>query len=223
MKKLNTAIALILIAITLLCCNTKKNRNNLTTKKIIPTANEVGVKMLTAEIEAVKAPFPTINFKKPVFPVAKVTLKLSASELNTANIQKAINELSAKGGGTIIVPNGKWMTGRIQLKDNINFHLEDQAELGFSGEIKDFLPVVFTRIEGIEVMSLGACIYANRATNIAITGNGKLVGPQKGSIRDNILTKDVIDNVIDPKTPVAERIVDGKRQSWIFLQCLFRQ
>lgn len=216
MNNLKTATILALITATFLCCNTKKNRSNPTKSAKIPTENQVGVKMLTPEIEAVKAPFATIKFKKPTFPSEKVVLELSATELNTTKIQKAIDQLSTKGGGTIVVPNGKWMTGRIQLKDNINFHLENEAQLVFSGEIKDFLPVVFTRIEGIEVMSLGACIYANGATNIAITGNGTLVGPQKGSIRDNILTKDVIDNVIDPKTPVADRIVDGTKQNWIF-------
>ncbi len=214
-RNLKTTAVFTLAIATILSCNTNKNLNT-PTRAHIPTESEVGVKMLTAEIKALKAPFATINFVKPVFPTTKVALKLSPTELNTASIQKAIDELSSKGGGTIIVPNGKWMTGRIQLKDNINFHLEDEAQLMFSGEIKDFLPVVFTRIEGIEVMSLGACIYANGATNIAITGNGKLVGPQNGSIRDNILTKDVIDNVINPKTPVAERIVDGTRQNWIF-------
>ena len=214
-KKTKTITVVALAMATLLSCNSNKNLSK-NTAVHIPTENEVGVKMLTDEIKAVKAPFATIKFVKPTFPSEKIILKLSSSGLNTATIQKAIDDLSAKGGGTIIIPNGKWLTGRIQLKDNINFHLEDKAQLEFSGEIKDFLPVVFTRIEGIEVMSLGACIYANGATNIAITGNGKLVGPQKGSIRDNILTKDVIDNVIDPKTPVAERIVDGKKQDWIF-------
>ncbi|MEL1240907.1 glycoside hydrolase family 28 protein [Flavobacterium flavipallidum] len=213
--KLKTITATSLAILTLWSCKTNKNTTP-THKVAIPTTNEVGVKMLPDEIKAVKAPFKTINFTKPTFPSEKVVLTLSATELNTIRIQKTIDELSAKGGGTIVVPNGKWMTGRIQLKSNINFHLENDAQLVFSGEIKDFLPVVFTRIEGIEVMSLGACIYANSATNIGITGNGKLIGPQKGSIRDNILTKDLIDNVINPNTPVTERIVDGKQQNWIF-------
>lgn len=214
--KLQTTIFLIVLAAIVFACSTKKQLDNPGATNNIPTENEVGVKMLTPEIEAVKAPFKTIHFTKPIFPNEKTVLALSASEINTSTIQKAIDQLAAKGGGTIVVPNGKWLTGRIQLKSNINFHLENEAQLVFSGEIKDFLPVVFTRIEGIEVMSLGACIYANGATNIAITGNGKLIGPQQGSIRDNILTKDVIDNVIDPNTPVAERIVDGTKQNWIF-------
>lgn len=214
--KLKTTTLLASISILLLACNSNKKLSNATKKSQIPTQEQVGVKNLTDEIAPVKAPFATIRFAKPVFPDAKVILDLTTTALNTNRIQKAIDELSAKGGGTIIVPNGIWKTGRIQLKNNINLHLEDNAQLVFSGEIKDFLPVVFTRIEGVEVMSLGACIYANGATNIAITGNGKLVGPQKGSIRNNILTKDVIENVIDAKTPVAERIVDGSKQDWIF-------
>ena len=214
--KLKTIAAFSLAIATLFSCKTNKNLNNPTSSVNIPTENEVGVKMLTSEIAAVKAPFKTIRFTKPTFPSEKVTLTLSTTEINTATIQKTIDQLSTKGGGTIVVPNGKWLTGRIQLKDNINFHLDNEAQLVFSGEIKDFLPVVFTRVEGIEVISLGACIYANGATNIAITGNGKLIGPQKGSIRDRILTTDVIDNVINPNTPVAERIVDGKKQNWIF-------
>ena len=216
MNRLKTITGLTLITLSLLCCNAKKNSKTPTATAKILTENEVGIKMLPDEIEAVKAPFKTIPFEKPVFPAEKVTLVLSATAINTATIQTAIDRLSAKGGGTVIIPNGKWLTGRIELKDNINFHLENEAQLVFSGEIKDFLPVVFTRIEGIEVMSLGACIYANGATNIAVTGKGKLVGPQPGSIRDRILTKDVIDNVIDPKTAVSERIVDGTKQDWIF-------
>lgn len=182
----------------------------------IPLKEEVGAKMLPATIVPVVAPFKTIKFEKPKFPMDSVKLELSAEKINTQTIQAAINKLSAKGGGTVVIPEGKWWTGRIELKSNINLHLKAGAVLAFSGEIKDFLPVVFTRIEGIEVMSLGACIYANGANNIGITGSGKLIGPANGSIRNSILTKDVIENVIDYKTAVTERIVDGQRQPWIF-------
>jgi len=100
--------------------------------------------------------------------------------------------------------------------DNINLHFADSAILKFSGEIKDYLPVVFTRSEGIEVMSLGACIYANGAANIAITGNGRLIGPGKSPVREEILKGDVVENVIAPDTPVSERIYDGMAKPFIF-------
>lgn len=182
----------------------------------IPTKAEVGAAMLPATIAPVKAPFKTIKFEKPHFKTDTVKLVLSKEKINTQTIQIAIDKLSSKGGGTVFIPEGKWLTGRIELKSNVNLHISAGAILAFSGEIKDFLPVVFTRVEGIEVMSLGSCIYANKATNIAVTGSGKLLGPAKGSIRDNIFTSDVIENVIDHKTPISGRIVDGKKQPWIF-------
>lgn len=182
----------------------------------IPTQEEVGASMLPEKILPVKAPFKTIKFKKPTFPAQSIKLALSPTGMNTSKIQQAIDELSQKGGGEIIVPAGNWLTGRIQLKNNINLHFEDDAKLSFSGEIVDFLPAVFTRSEGIEVMSLGACIYANGAKNIAITGKGRLIGPANGSIQSkDFLPPGYIDNLFDLRMPVSERIADGKTNPWI--------
>ena len=68
-----------------------------------------------------------------------------------------------------MVPPGVWKTGRIELKSNVNLHLEEGAELHFSGNIKDY--------EGIEVYSLGALVYADNQENIALTGHGRLIAP----------------------------------------------
>lgn len=182
----------------------------------IPTAENVGVKALPGEIAPVKAPFPIIKFEKPDFPPDTTILALSKEGLNTDKIQQAIDVLSEKGGGTVVLPEGEWFTGRIQLKDNINLHFSDAAILKFSGEIGDYLPAVFTRSEGVEVMSLGACIYANGATNIAITGKGRLIGPGKSPVRDQILKGDVVENVIEATTPVSERIYDGSAKPYVF-------
>src|SRR5690606_6591622 len=86
----------------------------------------------------------------------------------------------------------------------------------FKSEIADFLPVVFTRNEGVELYSLGACIYARDAENIAITGKGKLIGPGEGSVRRQTMTHEVIEKVVDSDTPVKERIYDGKTVPFIF-------
>lgn len=210
-----------LLALTfILCfssvCYAQQTKNKPWKMARIPTQDEVGAKMLTEEISPVKAPFKTIKFRKPTFPLQSVKLSLSQNSINTTNIQQAIDELSQKGGGKIIVPVGNWLTGRIQLKNNINLHFEDGATLSFSGEIADFLPAVFTRSEGVEVMSLGACIYANGAKNIAITGNGRLIGPANGSIRsEEFVAPGYIDNLFDPKSPVEERIADGILRPWI--------
>jgi polygalacturonase len=220
MMKLQTMLFNILVFVTLMGsfsgCATRSQNNNKDDLSTLPTETEVGAKVLPENIMPVKAPFSTLKFTKPKFPSDTLLLSLSGEELNTTKIQSAVDSLSKKGGGVIIIPKGEWLSGRIQLKDNINLHFEEGSILKFSGEIKDYLPVVFTRTEGVEVMSLGACIYANGATNIAITGQGRLVGPAKGSIHDKIFTSSAIENEIDPNKPISERIFDGTGNPGIF-------
>ena len=41
-------------------------------------------------------------------------------QLDTQAIQKAIDEVSEKGGGTVIIPSGDYDTGAITLKSDVN-------------------------------------------------------------------------------------------------------
>lgn len=181
----------------------------------IPTKEQVGQLVLPKSIAPVVAPFKTIKFDKPQFPNDTIILKLSTTDINTQNINTTISKLSSKGGGVVVVPSGEWKTGRIELKSNVNLHIPQTATLKFSPWVRDFQPAVFTRSEGVEVMSLGACIYANGQNNIAITGNGKLIGPtaEKGDIIERIERSDVIEKVIAADTPIANRIFDGNQES----------
>lgn len=187
----------------------------------IPTKEQVGAAVCPEEIAPVNAPFPMPEFVRPVFPSLKVVVSskgLRAGDKATRLIQQAIDQVAAQGGGRVIIPKGKWFTGRISLKSNVNLHLEEGAELHFSGEVKDYLPVVFTRHEGVEVNSLGACIYAFEQENIAITGKGTLYGPTKnGSVARQMMTQSVVEEFVPHTTPVAERIYDGRNNSPIFL------
>ena len=136
------------------------------------------------DIEPFIAPFGTFNFERPLFPSQSVQITdFGAIEggktKNTGAINKAIEELSAKGGGKVIVPKGKWLTGPIILLSNINLYLEEGAELLFSQDFKDYLPAVLTNWEGSEVYSYCPFIYAYEQENIAITGKGILNGQGK--------------------------------------------
>ena len=209
------------LALLMSCGNSGNNESYTKGLDLLPDTSAVGAAHLPEEIAPLHAPFAMPNFKKPSFADVTVNIKdLGAMEgkMATPIIQKAIDLLSAKGGGTVLIPDGQWLTGRISLKSNINLHLADHAVLTFSGEVKDYQPAVFTRSEGIEVMSLGACIYANGQHNIAVTGKGKLVGPSKeGSVRAQVMDTTVIENFVSYKTPVKDRVYDGKNGGYIFL------
>lgn len=94
----------------------------------------------------------------------------------TAAIVKAIDACHAAGGGRVVVPAGVFLTGAIHLKSNVNLHLADDATLKFNTDPAKYLPVVFTRYEGVEVMNYSPFIYAFEQENIAITGKGTLDG-----------------------------------------------
>ncbi|MFC4873837.1 glycoside hydrolase family 28 protein [Negadavirga shengliensis] len=186
----------------------------------LPTLDMVGAAHMPEHIAPVEAPFVMPEFKKPTFPNLVINIAESGAkqgEMVTAIIQQAIDETSAQGGGKVVIPAGQWKSGRITLKSNVNLHIEQGAELRFSGELEDYRPAVFTRHEGVEVMSLGACIYAYRADNIAITGKGTLFGPEAGPVKNQMMTEDVVENFVPVDKPVEERIYEGHDGESIFL------
>lgn len=174
--------------------------------------------VLPANIDPVKAPFPTVNFTVPTFPDRNCTVKMKKKGMSTKVIQHAIDEMTAQGGGTVIIPSGSWNTGRITLKSNVNLHLEEGCELHFSGKIKDYLPVVFTRDEGIDIYSLGAFIYANGQENIALTGKGKIVGPSTECeiYQQNRQHSLNIEKIVGDQ-PLDVRHYDGMKTKEVFL------
>lgn len=95
---------------------------------------------------------------------------------NYTSIQACVDACHKNGGGSVIIPAGKWYSGPIHLKSNINLHLEDNSLIIFSDKYDDYLPVVFTRWEGCECYNYSPLIYANGCCNVSITGNGTLFG-----------------------------------------------
>ncbi|MGF7138576.1 glycoside hydrolase family 28 protein [Roseimarinus sediminis] len=95
---------------------------------------------------------------------------------NTAAFKAAIEACSNAGGGRVVVPEGRYLTGPVYLKSNVNFHISKGAVLLFSTRPGDYLPVVATRWEGVELMNYSPLIYAYKEKNIAVTGEGLLDG-----------------------------------------------
>lgn len=86
----------------------------------------------------------------------------------------AIAVCNQAGGGRVIVPAGKFLTGPIHLLSFVNLHVVRDATVLFTTNPAAYLPVVFTRYESTEVMNYSPLIYALGQRNIAITGEGTL-------------------------------------------------
>lgn len=133
------------------------------------------------ESPSVATLYKNLEFAMPVvsepgFPVYTVSITdfgavNDGQTLNTKAIADAINEVTGKGGGKVVIPRGLWLTGPIILKSNINLHIEDGALVIFSSD-KVLYPLIETSFEGNNTYRCISPIYGKDLENVAITGNG---------------------------------------------------
>ncbi|MBN1126869.1 MAG: glycoside hydrolase family 28 protein [Sedimentisphaerales bacterium] len=94
----------------------------------------------------------------------------------TEAFQKAIAAAHEAGGGRVVVPVASFLTGPIHLKSNVNLYISKGATVRFAVDPDKYMPVVFTRFEGVECLNFSPLIYAYGQDNIAVTGEGVLDG-----------------------------------------------
>lgn len=97
------------------------------------------------------------------------------TNLDTSAFQKALDACAANGG-SVIVPSGRYLIGSIVLGNNTTLRLKQGANLIASSDIADY-PVIQVRFEGEFVQGHRALLYAKNDKNIAITGDGSIIGP----------------------------------------------
>src|SRR5258705_4037719 len=118
---------------------------------------------------------PSPKFKKDTFSIVKFSAVPDGNTLNTKSINNAIDALSKKGGGVVLVPAGLWLTGPVVLKNNINLYLATGSTLLFTKDFNEY-PLVKANWEGLPQMRNQSPVSATGATNIAITGKGIIDG-----------------------------------------------
>ena len=93
----------------------------------------------------------------------------------TEAFQRAIDDLKSRGGGVLSVPAGIYPTGSIRLYDDMTLNIESGAVLRFHRDESAF-PLVTLEFEGIAGLAYQACIYAEKAKNVCVTGYGTVDG-----------------------------------------------
>lgn len=98
------------------------------------------------------------------------------TRLSTAAVQKAIDSCNAAGGGTVSVPAGNYKIGSIVLRSNVTLNLENGATLYGSTDIADYQPMTTDYVSLRTNVPTIQLIYADNASNVAITGLGTIDG-----------------------------------------------
>lgn len=98
------------------------------------------------------------------------------TKLSTAAIQKSIDVCFANGGGIVLVPSGKFLTGTIILKSRVCLKLEKGATLLGSINPKDYIQTKPSYIAYRTATETRQLIYAENQDDISIVGDGTIDG-----------------------------------------------
>lgn len=124
-------------------------------------------------------PFEIERVKPVVIPDYTVSLTDfgavgDGTTLCTDAFAKAIKHLQKQGGGHLIVPEGVWLTGPIQLRSNIDLHVTEKAIIRFSPNKELYVQKSDSLRDGRK--KCYALIRASKVENVAITGRGTIDG-----------------------------------------------
>lgn len=125
---------------------------------------------------------------RSVIKVLDFGAKADGKTLNTKAIQRAIDQCNQNGGGTVEFPAGNYLTGTIQLKNNVILHLQAGSKILGSTHIKDY-PMYFPQVpNNMDKDVKRALIRGENLKNIGITGLGTIDGQGK-SLQVNKITE----------------------------------
>ncbi|MGI4020708.1 MAG: glycoside hydrolase family 28 protein [Janthinobacterium lividum] len=123
------------------------------------------------------APFKMPDVPEPVistqtFSVTNFGAVSDGKTLNTQAFAKTIAACSAAGGGHVIVPAGNWQTGPIEMKSNVDLHVEKGANVVFTANHTQY-PMM---AESKNSYVVTPPIWGNKLENVSITGEGSFDG-----------------------------------------------
>jgi polygalacturonase len=129
----------------------------------------VGLAFISAGgVLAQNPPLPVIPTK--TFNVIEYGAVGDGQTLNTTAIQKTIDTAFAAGGGTVLIPAGKFLTGPFTLASGIHLQLATGSAILITDDLKNY-PVVKSRYQD--------CISVVDAHDVEISGQGTIDGQGK--------------------------------------------
>jgi polygalacturonase len=93
----------------------------------------------------------------------------------TQAIQDCIDRMNRQGGGTVVIPDGTWISGTLELKTGVTLHVMPNAVLKASGSMSDFPAIRDTSAESGDV-GVHHFILAHDAERVTLTGGGIIDG-----------------------------------------------
>ena len=135
---------------------------------------------VTLNVQAQNLDLGSLHAAKPhLFDITAFGAKNDGQTINTSAIQNAIDACHSAGGGTVLVPNGVFVSGSLRLKSRVKLKIGKDAILRGSPNVADYA------VETAELHWGGSwqfaasqwkqcLIYAENDEQIGIEGPGRL-------------------------------------------------
>jgi polygalacturonase len=118
---------------------------------------------------------PRADGTAALFDVTRFGAASDGRTLATERLQRAIDAAGAAGGGTVLVPPGRYLTGALSLRSHVTFHLSPGATLLASQDPAHFPPIK-GRDEGLERTVHASVLTGVDLENVTISGRGTIDG-----------------------------------------------
>ena len=115
----------------------------------------------------------------PIFNVRSYGAVGDGKKLDTESLNKAIEACSASGGGQVLFPPGKYLSGTMRLKSNVSILLDAGAEVLGTADLtryENFIPPKDTTLVGSRLQWHRALILGDDVENVSISGSGRING-----------------------------------------------
>ena len=164
---------------------------------------------------ALSAPVVPVAPAAPSIPATRISLLdfggvPDGLTLNTAAFARALDSLSAKGGGTLVVPPGIWHTGPIQLRSRVHLLVEAGAIIQFSRD-HTLYPMRVFDARGEKSIDTTSPLSGDQLEDIAITGAGVIDG---GGDAWRLIKKPKVTEPFWKKLLASGGVLNAKQTEW---------
>ncbi|MHC4167473.1 MAG: glycoside hydrolase family 28 protein, partial [Planctomycetota bacterium] len=155
-----------------------------------------------------------------IYDVRDCGAKADGKTLCTSAIQKAIDQCSKDGGGTVYLAPGTFLSGTIYMKTGVTLRLDAGSTLLGSKDLKDYPPTVQAFRSYTDNYTDKSLIYAEKAERIAIIGSGTIDG-QGGSFKGPYKVRPYTIRFIECRNITVEDITLRNSPMWMqhYLAC----
>jgi len=146
--------------------------------------------------------------------------KADGKTLSTESIQKAIDECSKAGGGTVYLPPGTFLSGTIYFKTGVTLKLAAGCTLLGSAELKDYPPTVPALRSYTDNYTDKSLIYGENVERIGITGDGVIDG-QGASFKGPYKVRPYMIRFIECRNVTVKDVTIRNSPMWVqhYLAC----